>query len=48
MLEHMDQGVMLIPPNKVVEVCNRRACDLLQIPVNMMMGRPNLNDVSAS
>lgn len=47
MLDHMDQGVMLITGDRVVEVCNRRACILLQLPPEMMSARPSLDDVLA-
>ncbi len=47
MLDHMDQGVMLIARDRTVEICNRRACILLQLPPAMMAARPNLDDVLA-
>ena len=47
MLEHMDQGVLLISRDRTVEVCNRRACELLQLPPGLMATQPNLDDVLA-
>ena len=47
MLDHMNQGVMLISRDGVVEVSNRRACDLLQLPPDMMATQPGLDDVLA-
>jgi len=43
MLDHMNQGVMLISRDRVVEVCNRRACDLLQLPPDLMATQPGLS-----
>ena len=45
MLDHMDQGVMLIGQDRTVEVCNRRATELFQLPPEMMASRPSLDDV---
>lgn len=47
MLDHMNQGMMLISRDRVVEVCNRRACDLLQLPPDLMATQPGLDDVLA-
>ena len=47
MLDHMDQGVMLISRDRIVEVCNRRAAQLLQLPPAMMASCPSLDDVLA-
>jgi signal transduction histidine kinase/DNA-binding response OmpR family regulator len=46
-LDHMDQGIMLVNADRVIEVCNRRACELLDLPEAMMRGRPSAADVHA-
>jgi diguanylate cyclase (GGDEF)-like protein len=42
-LERMEQGVMMINADGVVEVCNRRARELLELPQALMDSRPTLN-----
>jgi signal transduction histidine kinase/ActR/RegA family two-component response regulator len=44
-LERMAQGVMLVNSDHVVEVCNRRAIELLDLPVDMMTSRPSFEQV---
>lgn len=44
-LEHMDQGVAKIGPDGVVELCNRRAIELLELPPDLMASRPTLQQV---
>ena len=46
-LEHMEQGVMMINADRVVEVCNRRALELLDLPAGLMRARPNFDEVLA-
>ena len=47
MLDHMDQGVLLISAAGIVEVCNRRACDLFQLPAELMARRPAMDEIMA-
>jgi PAS domain S-box-containing protein len=44
-LERMEQGVMMVSADHVVEVCNRRAIDLLGLPAALMASRPRFADV---
>ncbi len=46
-LEYMEQGVMMINADRVVEVCNRRALDLLGLPAGLMRSRPSFDEVLA-
>ncbi|URI07923.1 diguanylate cyclase [Aquincola tertiaricarbonis] len=46
-LEHMEQGVMMINAQHVVEVCNRRALELLDLPAGLMRSRPRFDEVLA-
>jgi diguanylate cyclase (GGDEF)-like protein len=46
-LERMEQGVMMINADGVVEVCNRRAVELLDLPPQLMAARPAFKDVLA-
>lgn len=39
-LERMEQGVMMVGADGVVEVCNRRAIELLDLPPALMAARP--------
>jgi PAS domain S-box-containing protein len=39
-LERMEQGVMMVSSDRVVEVCNRRAMELLDLPANLMLSKP--------
>jgi diguanylate cyclase (GGDEF)-like protein len=47
MLERMEQGVMLVNAERVVEVCNRRAVDLLGLPPELMASKPSFAQVLA-
>jgi diguanylate cyclase (GGDEF)-like protein len=42
-LERMEQGVMMVGANRVVEVCNRRARELLDLPKALMDSRPTVD-----
>ncbi|MDB5895287.1 MAG: hypothetical protein JWQ88_2818 [Rhodoferax sp.] len=42
-LERMEQGVMMVGANRVVEVCNRRARELLELPRELMDSRPTVD-----
>ncbi|MBU1818102.1 MAG: diguanylate cyclase [Gammaproteobacteria bacterium] len=44
-LENMDQGVAKINAAGVVELCNRRALELLDLPHELMSSRPTLSQV---
>ncbi len=44
-LERMEQGVMMVNTQRVVEVCNRRACELLDLPPALMASRPTFDEV---
>jgi diguanylate cyclase (GGDEF)-like protein/PAS domain S-box-containing protein len=44
-LERMEQGVMMVNAQRIVEVCNRRAVELLGLPAEMMAGRPSFESV---
>ncbi len=44
-LERMEQGVMMVSPARIVEVCNRRAIELLELPPALMASRPSFAQV---
>ncbi|MES2991925.1 MAG: PAS-domain containing protein [Pseudomonadota bacterium] len=44
-LERMEQGVMMVNAERIVEVCNRRALELLDLPAELMASRPAFTDV---
>jgi diguanylate cyclase (GGDEF)-like protein len=44
-LEHMDQGLLMVDENSSVRICNARAMDLLGLPAELMLARPNFRDV---
>lgn len=44
-LEQMVQGLMLVNKDLVVEVCNRRAMDLLDLPIGLMARQPHFLEV---
>ena len=46
-LEHMDQGVAKISATGIVELCNRRALELLELPAELMAAKPSLVNVLA-
>lgn len=46
-LESMDQGVAKISASGVVELCNRRAMELLDLPSDLMASKPTLENVLA-
>lgn len=46
-LESMDQGVAKISATGIVELCNRRALELLDLPEALMAAKPSLVDVLA-
>lgn len=44
-LERMEQGIMMVNAQRVVEVCNRRAMQLLDLPEDLMASRPSFQSV---
>lgn len=46
-LERMEQGVMMVNADRVVEVCNPRAIELLGLPPELMASRPRFEEVLA-
>ena len=44
-LELMEQGVMMVNADQVVQVCNRRAIELLGLPVELMAAKPTFAQV---
>ncbi len=46
-LERMEQGVMMVNADRIVEVCNRRAIELLGLPESLMTSRPHFEAVLA-
>ena len=44
-LERMEQGVVMVSAEQVVEVCNRRAIELLDLPAELMASRPRFAQV---
>ena len=46
-LERMEQGVMMVTAERIVEVCNRRAAELLGLPIEMTAARPSFDAVLA-
>ena len=45
MLERMEQGVMIVNADQVVELCNPRAIELLDLPAALMSSRPKFAEV---
>ena len=46
-LDFMDQGTLMVTPDRKVAVCNRRAIELLQLPPALMASQPSFDDVLA-
>ncbi len=46
-LELMDQGIMMVGTDRRVLVCNARAVQMLELPAELMTGRPHFADVLA-
>jgi diguanylate cyclase (GGDEF)-like protein len=46
-LERMEQGVIMVDAQRIVQVCNRRAIELLGLPAAMMRARPSVEAVLA-
>ena len=45
MLDRMDQGMMMVNAQGVVDICNRRAIELLDLPPALMAGKPRFEAV---
>ncbi|KAA2237764.1 bifunctional diguanylate cyclase/phosphodiesterase [Salinarimonas soli] len=45
-LENMDQGIMMIDADLKVQVHNSRALELLDLPADLLAGRPHFHDVT--
>ena len=43
--ENMDQGILMVDPDRIVVVCNTRAIDMLDLPADLMMSRPHFAEV---
>lgn len=46
-LNHMEQGLMMITADRMVPVCNRRAAELLDLPLAVTDGRHRFADILA-
>jgi diguanylate cyclase (GGDEF)-like protein len=46
-LDHMNQGIMMIEPNRTVVVCNNRARQMLELPAELMDRHPSFDEVVA-
>jgi len=46
-LDRMEQGLVMVNAEGIVEVCNRRAMELLGLPKSLMASRPHMNEVLA-
>jgi diguanylate cyclase (GGDEF)-like protein len=44
-LENMDQGLIMFDADLRVQVCNRRALDLLELPASLMLSQPPYEEV---
>ncbi len=44
-LDHMNQGIMMIEPDRTVAVCNKRAMAMLDLPASLLAGRPSFDEV---
>jgi PAS domain-containing protein len=45
-LENMDQGLLMVDSDLRVQVCNRRAMELLDLPPEFMASKPHFDDVT--
>ncbi|MBV8916230.1 MAG: diguanylate cyclase, partial [Acetobacteraceae bacterium] len=46
-LDHMNQGIMMIEPDRTVAVCNERAMQMLDLPPELMARHPSFDQVVA-
>jgi signal transduction histidine kinase len=47
-LEHMDQGILMIDADRTVQVCNRRAIEIMDLPGELIALHPQFDDVLAA
>lgn len=47
MLERMEQGVLMVNAQGIVEICNRKAIELLELPPELMRDKPRFDAVLA-
>ncbi len=45
--ENMDQGILMVDPNRIVVVCNSRTMEMLGLPASLMLSRPHFSEVLA-
>ncbi len=46
-LDHINQGLLMVKPDRVVAVCNQRAIDLLDLPPDLMARHPRYEEMMA-
>jgi diguanylate cyclase (GGDEF)-like protein/PAS domain S-box-containing protein len=46
-LDNMDQGLLMFDADDTVQVCNRRAADLLGLPADLLASKPRFTDLIA-
>ena len=46
-LENMDQGLLMVDQQAIVQVCNKRAMELLDLPAELMNRKPHFDEVTA-
>ena len=44
-LEHMNQGLIMVTADRRVAICNRRAMEMLDLPPELMLRKPNFSEV---
>ena len=44
-LENMDQGLVMFDADEVIHVCNKRAMQLLDLPPDLMVGQPKIEQI---
>ncbi|HEX2553102.1 MAG TPA: PAS-domain containing protein, partial [Microvirga sp.] len=44
-LDNMDQGLLMFDGSNTVQVCNRRAADMLALPSELLAGKPRFRDL---
>jgi len=44
-LENMSQGIMMVDPDRTVQVCNRQVVELLGLPPELVAGKPRFDDI---
>ena len=46
-LDNMDQGLLMFDGSNTVQVCNRRATELLELPPDLLASKPRFRDIVA-